>query len=260
MYRDARLYYITFTLMPGCTTLKKKWCQAVLHYMHRDARMYNITCTEMPQCTTLHVQCCQAVIFVISSDARLNYIISTYNQVLLHYMYSYGRLHYTERNVKNHSPLQSTVFEKNQEKPPECFFFAKNAFMAILGNFSWSFQERCCVEGCGFLRCVQCPKMLNLSYQKQHSEIFSKKNYNRGVPYSQHFANMVSIPTNWKTITVLKVGRQMDSESNQVWYKICSWAKLSQATVLHPMYSEVLRPNSRGQTSSDTVAVAATAD
>ena len=29
------------------------------------------------------------------------------------------------------------------------------------------------VEGCSFLPCVQCPKTLNLSYQKQHSEIFS---------------------------------------------------------------------------------------
>ena len=27
------------------------------------------------------------------------------------------------------------------------------------------FQEQCFVEGCGFLRCVQCPKSLNLSYQ-----------------------------------------------------------------------------------------------
>ena len=46
-------------------------------------------------------------------------------------------------------------------------------FWLFLGSFSWFFQERCFVESCGFLRCVQCPKTLNLSYQKQHLEIFS---------------------------------------------------------------------------------------
>ena len=33
-------------------------------------------------------------------------------------------------------------------------------------------SRRSPLEGCGFLRCVQCPKTLNLSYQKQYSEIF----------------------------------------------------------------------------------------
>ena len=46
--------------------------------------------------------------------------------------------------------------------------------MAVFFHF---FQERCFVEGFGFLRCVECPKTLRLSYQKQHSEIFSNFHY-----------------------------------------------------------------------------------
>ena len=42
-------------------------------------------------------------------------------------------------------------------------FFVKNGkFLAVFLDFG---QERCFVEGCCFLRCVQCPKTLNLSYQ-----------------------------------------------------------------------------------------------
>ena len=32
----------------------------------------------------------------------------------------------------------------------------------------------------------------------------------KGVPYGQHFSNMVPIPTNWKTKAVLKIGQGMD--------------------------------------------------
>ena len=70
----------------------------------------------------------------------------------------------TEHNAKNYSLLQNIVLT---------LFLTKNAFLTILRQFFLIFQERCCVEGCVFLRCVQYPKTLNLSYQKQHSEIFS---------------------------------------------------------------------------------------
>ena len=48
-------------------------------------------------------------------------------------------------------------------------------------HFFLIFSRRCFVEGCGFLRWVQCPKTLNLSYQKQHFKFFTI----RGVPYGK---------------------------------------------------------------------------
>ena len=36
------------------------------------------------------------------------------------------------------------------------------------------------------------------------------KFFTLGVPYGQNFANMVSIPKNWKTKVVLKIGQRMD--------------------------------------------------
>ena len=49
-------------------------------------------------------------------------------------------------------------------------FFVKKKW-SISGSVFGLFQERCFVESCRFLRCVQCPKTLNLSYQNQHLEI-----------------------------------------------------------------------------------------
>ena len=81
----------------------------------------------------------------------------------------------TERNAKNRSRLHITVLEEIRKNCPQ---IVKIAFFVKNGQFSGSFfldflQERCFVEGCGCLRCVQCTKILNFSYQKQHSEIFS---------------------------------------------------------------------------------------
>ena len=115
--------------------------------MHRDARKYSITCIEMPCSTTLHAQCCQAVIFVISSDARLNNIISTDNQDLLHYMYSDGRLDYTERNAKNHRPLQSTVLEKIKKNCQKLAVFNKKCIFGYFRQFFLIFSRTVLCRG-----------------------------------------------------------------------------------------------------------------
>ena len=52
------------------------------------------------------------------------------------------------------------------------FFVQKGQFLAVFSGF-FSRKVLCRSEGCGFLCCVQCLKTLNLSYQKQHYEIFS---------------------------------------------------------------------------------------
>ena len=79
----------------------------------------------------------------------------------------------TEHNGKKPHPSTkhcSWKKRKNcQTKYSKCIFCLKQP---ISGSFSLFFQERCFLEGCGFLCCVQCPKTLNLSYHKQHSEIF----------------------------------------------------------------------------------------
>ena len=52
----------------------------------------------------------------------------------------------------------------------------KNAFLLITNNFRQFFLifflEQCFVGGCRFLRCVQCPKTLNLSHQTTFGNIF----------------------------------------------------------------------------------------
>ena len=50
------------------------------------------------------------------------------------------------------------------------------------GQLFLIFQEWCFVEGCGFLRCAQCPKALNLSYQTPFGNIFKFLTI-RGDPY-----------------------------------------------------------------------------
>ena len=80
--------------------------------------------------------------------------------------------HWTQR--KKRQPSTKHGSWKNQEKLPENGCFTKKMhFGLFLGSFSYFFQELCFVEGCVFLHCVQCPKTLNLSYQKQYLEIFS---------------------------------------------------------------------------------------
>ena len=79
----------------------------------------------------------------------------------------------TERDAKNHSPLQSTVLEKIKKNCQKLAIVNKKKL--ILTIFRQFFQKTVLCRGLQFftLRSVQCPKTLNLSYQKQPFQFFS---------------------------------------------------------------------------------------
>ena len=79
----------------------------------------------------------------------------------------------TERKTKTTALYKALFLKKSRKNCQKLANFNKKMyFWLFLGSFSWFFEKRCCVESCGFLCCVQCPKKLNLSYQKQHSDLF----------------------------------------------------------------------------------------
>ena len=83
--------------------------------------------------------------------------------VLIAQIKRFGTLNATQKT----EALYKALFLKKSRKTARSWpFLTRMHFWLFLGSFSWFFQKRCCVEGCGFLRCIQCPKTLNLSYQK----------------------------------------------------------------------------------------------
>ena len=73
------------------------------------------------------------------------------------------RLKKTQKRKKRQPSTKHRSWKSQEKLPQNGRFYPKMHFLLFLGSFSWFFQERCFVEGCGFLRCVQCPKTLNLS-------------------------------------------------------------------------------------------------
>ena len=89
------------------------------------------------------------------------------NVVLIAQNKRFGTLNATQKSTA----LYKAPFLKKSRKTARNWPFLTNrAFLTFQAVFPDSSQDRCFVEGCGFLRCVQCPKTLYLSYQKQHSE------------------------------------------------------------------------------------------
>ena len=93
------------------------------------------------------------------------------NVVLIAQFKRFGTLNAMQKTVA----LYKAPFSKKSRKTARNWpFLTKKAFLTIFRQFFLIFfQERCFIEGCGFLCCVQCPKTPNLSYQKQHSEKIS---------------------------------------------------------------------------------------
>ena len=81
----------------------------------------------------------------------------------------FGTLNATQKTA---ALYKAPFLKKSMKTDKNWLFLTKNAILTIFRQFFWFFQKRCWVEGCVFLRCVQCPKTFNLGYQKQHSELF----------------------------------------------------------------------------------------
>ena len=80
----------------------------------------------------------------------------------------------TECNAKKRNSVQTTIFEKNQERLlKNGLFNPKMRFLPVFGTISWFFQKWYFIKSFGFLRCIQCTKTLVLSYQNQQSDNFS---------------------------------------------------------------------------------------
>jgi hypothetical protein len=83
----------------------------------------------------------------------------------------FGTLNATQKTAALYDAPFLKKSGKNCLKIVKIAFFAKNGqFLSVFPDF---FKEPCFAEGCGFLHCVQCPKTLNLSFKKQHLELFS---------------------------------------------------------------------------------------
>ena len=86
----------------------------------------------------------------------------------------------TDYNAKTPSSLESTVTEKIKNNLQKYPFLTKNAQNGIFFRFLFIFSETVLCKELGFLRCIQCIKVLLSSYQNSFQTIFQQttsKNY-----------------------------------------------------------------------------------
>ena len=81
-----------------------------------------------------------------------------------------GALNATQKTT---GPCQVQLLRKSRKTFKNANFPPKFPLMGHFGVFFWIFSLTVLGKDLWFLRCVQCPKTLPLSYQNQHWEIFS---------------------------------------------------------------------------------------
>ena len=80
----------------------------------------------------------------------------------------FGKLNATQK--KPAALYKALILNKSRKTARNWPFLTKNAFLTPFRQFFLIFSRTVLSRGLRFLRCVQCPKTHNLSYQKPHLE------------------------------------------------------------------------------------------